>query len=131
MPYTTYDFYQSEYGGQELTEQEFNSLVKHAERKIDMLTYDRIIKKGFDKFSPYIQRKIQLAVCNQIEYFKEIGGTSEVAVSTPDSVSIGRTSISDSNFASTALSLNNGLVGSDVRMYLAPTGLLYAGVGVR
>ncbi|HHR2145751.1 TPA: hypothetical protein ACSYZ1_15230, partial [Listeria monocytogenes] len=41
------------------------------------------------------------------------------------------TSISDSNFASTATSLNSGLVGSDVRSYLAHTGLLYSGVGVR
>ncbi|WP_446923353.1 hypothetical protein, partial [Listeria monocytogenes] len=100
-------------------------------RKIDSLTFYRIRKNGIESFSEFIQQQIQLAICNQIEYFKEAGGTSELAVSKPDNVSIGRTSISDSNFASTATSLNNGLIGSDVRSYLAPTGLLYSGVGVR
>ncbi|HDT8414084.1 TPA: hypothetical protein RD874_002997, partial [Listeria monocytogenes] len=123
MPYTTLEFYINEYAGERLEQEEFSSLLKHAERKIDSLTFYRIRKNGIESFSEFIQQQIQLAICNQIEYFKEAGGTSELAVSKPDNVSIGRTSISDSNFASTATSLNNGLIGSDVRSYLAPTGL--------
>ncbi|HEM1440037.1 hypothetical protein ORY89_06490 [Listeria monocytogenes] len=131
MSYTTLEFYTNEYFGEHLEQEEFSSLLKHAERKIDSLTFYRIRKNGIETFSEFIQHQIQLATCSQIEYFKEAGGTSELAVSKPDNVSIGRTSISDSNFASTATSLNSGLIGSDVRSYLAPTGLLYNGVGVR
>ncbi|MGC9338749.1 hypothetical protein [Listeria ivanovii] len=131
MSYTTLEFYTNEYAGEHLEQEEFSSLLKHAERKIDSLTFYRIRKNRFETFSEFIQHQIQLATCNQIEYFKEAGGTSELAVSKPNNVSIGRTSISDSNFASTATSLNSGLIGSDVRSYLAPTGLLYCGVGVR
>lgn len=131
MPYTTLEFYNDEYAGEHLEQEEFAKLLKHAERKIDSVTFYRIRKSGIESFSEFIQQQIQLAICNQIEYFKEAGGTSELAVSKPDNVSIGRTSISDSNFASTATSLNSGLIGSDVRSYLAHTGLLYNGVGVR
>ncbi|EKY4045610.1 hypothetical protein QI862_002856 [Listeria innocua] len=131
MPYTTLEFYTNEYAGEHLEQEEFNKLLKSAEREIDTETKYCVRQRGIEAFSEFIQHQIQLATCNQIEYYKEAGGTSELAVSKPDNVSIGRASISDSNFASTATSVNKGMLGSKVREYLAPTGLLYSGIGVR
>ncbi|EMV4774391.1 hypothetical protein AAC554_002987, partial [Listeria monocytogenes] len=66
MPYTTLEFYINEYAGEHLEQEEFSSLLKHAERKIDSLTFYRIRKNGIESFSEFIQQQIQLAICNQI-----------------------------------------------------------------
>lgn len=44
MPYTTLEFYTNEYAGEHLEQDEFDKLLKHAERKIDSVTFYRIRK---------------------------------------------------------------------------------------
>ncbi|HEL6541609.1 TPA: hypothetical protein U0F44_002927, partial [Listeria monocytogenes] len=51
MPYTTLEFYTNEYAGEHLEQDEFDKLLKHAERKIDSVTFYRIRKSGIESFS--------------------------------------------------------------------------------
>lgn len=65
MPYTTLEFYTNEYAGEHLEQDEFDKLLKHAERKIDSVTFYRIRKSGIESFSEFIQHQIQLATATK------------------------------------------------------------------
>ncbi|EMK2594064.1 hypothetical protein V8U20_000987 [Bacillus cereus] len=130
MTYTTITFYRHEYRGVDIDETTFDNLLKHAEREIDSETYYRIKKIGYDNFDEFIKEQISLAACAQIEHFYENGGTTEKAFETAQSVSIGRTTISKGgNRQSRNYTESSNLLAPSVYKYLAPTGLLYAGVG--
>lgn len=51
MPYTTLEFYTNEYAGEHLEQDEFDKLLKHAERKIDSVTFYRIRKSGLNRLA--------------------------------------------------------------------------------
>ncbi len=57
MPYTTLEFYINEYAGEHLEQEEFSSLLKHAERKIDSLTFYRIRKTGLNRLANLFNSK--------------------------------------------------------------------------
>ncbi|PED41963.1 hypothetical protein [Bacillus cereus] len=131
MPYTTLNFYRHEYHGSDINEATFENLLKHAERKIDSITYYRIKKQEYDKFSDFDKEQISLATCAQIEHFQENGGTTEKAFESVQSVSIGRASISKGNNNQRSGQTSSNQISSSVYEYLAPTGLLYAGIGAK
>lgn len=131
MTYATLDFYRNEYRGSEIDETTFENLLKHAERKIDAVTYYRIKKRGYDNFSDFTKEQISLATCAQIEHFHEYGGTTEKAFEPVQSVSIGRASISKGSTNQRNSTGPINIISPSVYEYLAPTGLLYAGVDAR
>ncbi|MBC2318780.1 hypothetical protein [Listeria booriae] len=130
MAYVDYDFYTTIYFGEAVNEDDFPRLEARARDKIDEITFYRIQTNGLDFYNDSIQLRIKKAVCAQIEYFVELGGTTAVSVNNPDTVSLGRTSVKANEFASTAIGTDQNVISPDARKYLAKTGLLYAGVGV-
>lgn len=131
MTYTTLNYYRHEYRGSDIDETVFETLLKHAERKIDSVTYYRIKKQGYDTFSDFDKEQIGLATCAQIEYFHEHGGTTTKAFESVQSVSIGRASISKGSDGQSNSQSSSNLVSPSVYECLAPTGLLYAGIGAK
>ena len=51
--------------------EELDAFLKEASRQIDSLTFNRIVKKGFDKLTPFQQELIQEVVCKQAEFLFE------------------------------------------------------------
>ncbi|KGL45404.1 hypothetical protein EP56_07555 [Listeriaceae bacterium FSL A5-0209] len=130
MPYVEQAFYDNDYFGETVDAKLFDKLEARARDKIDQMTFYKVQRNGLESYSQFIQTQVKKAVCAQIEYFIELGGTTAVAVNNPDTVSIGRTSVKSNEFASTAIGTDQNVYSPDARKYLAPTGLLYAGVGV-
>lgn len=129
MPYLTYDEYRS-FGFAEMEESEFNRLLPKASDVLDSVT------RSFYKFnsleddkSEWRRTQFKKAVAAQIEYFHEIGATNSHGMEQPQSVTIGRTSMSFGSNSSNSSS-QNALICKDVFFYLKDTGLLYCGLGV-
>lgn len=68
---------------------EYNLL--RAEADIDTLTYNRIVKKGFDNLTPFQQGKIKNAVCLHAEFLTQYSDMIESPLS---GYSAGSTSVS-------------------------------------
>lgn len=56
-----------------IEEKDFNKLYDHAISKINKLTFNRIVAKGFNNLTTFQQEKIRLALLYQIEYLEENG----------------------------------------------------------
>lgn len=69
--YLDIDFYVNEYNGKPNTE--FNKNLYLAQEKIDEVTHNRIVTKGFDNLTPFQKNKIKMALCFQIDYINENG----------------------------------------------------------
>lgn len=78
-------------------------------------------------------KRFKLALCSQIEYFNEMGAnTFEGINKAPQSVSMGRTSISNgSRYNASGSNESKSLIAEDVYTYLEGTGLLSRIVGGR
>ncbi|MBC1491398.1 hypothetical protein HB884_05885 [Listeria booriae] len=136
MPYVDFNFYTNTYFGEEVENSDFARLEARARDKIDELTYYRVQRRGLSKYNDFIQLQVKKAVCAQIEYFIEMGGTSASAINSPlnfDTVSIGRTSVKSNGLntnSSAGGRVDKNMYSPDAIKYLEITGLLYAGVGV-
>lgn len=130
MPYLTYAEY-AKLGFTELEESEFDELIKKASDVVDSVTRYFYKFNNMDEDVLFRREQFKKAVAAQIEYFHEIGATTSYGMNEPSTVQIGRTSMSSGSRGSqSAQAPKNDIVSSDVYMYLAPTGLLYRGVGV-
>lgn len=130
MSYLTYEEYKN-LGFTEIDQTEFDRLLPKASDVVDSVT------RHFYKFNniaddvPFRQEQFKKAVACQVEYFYETGATTSYGVSEPTTVTIGRTSMSSGIRGSQGSQApKTSIVASEVYMYLAPTGLLYKGIGV-
>lgn len=64
-------FYTEEYGGTIIDEKIINKYLKNASRDIDVLTYNRIIYKGFDNLTDYQKEIIQEVCCEHAFFLME------------------------------------------------------------
>ena len=48
-----------------------SDFLRDASRNIDTLTFNRIVKKGFDKLTPFQQEIIQEVICKQADFLFE------------------------------------------------------------
>lgn len=128
MPYLTYEEYK-ELGFTDIEETEFERLLKRASDVIDGITRHFYRFNDIDKDVPFRREQFKKAVGAQIEYFYEMGATNSHGMEQPQSVTIGRTSMSFGSNSSRNDS-QRGLICKDVYFYLKDTGLLYTGIGV-
>lgn len=129
MPYLTHGEYMAMETFASVRLDEFPKLLNVASDVIDNITnhyYEAYpIEEDLNVF-----RKNQFlkAVACQIGYLKEVGASSTNGVNNnPQSVSIGRTTVSKGN--STSAQVSKSLLTNDAVNYLYPTGLLYSGRG--
>lgn len=67
-PYVAADYYQQEYGGGTVPEEQLEKALRQASRHIDSLTYNRIIGRGFSNLTPFQQEVIREVVCQQADF---------------------------------------------------------------
>ena len=123
MPYIDATYYNDEYEGVAVDEQEINRYIKRASDVIDQVTNYKI--KDFEILPSWIQEQVKKATAAQVEFFALEGGPEVVTGSNDmQSVNIGSFSYQQgSGDSSTSVS-------PAVFDYLRTTGLLYRGIGV-
>ena len=136
MPYIDIDFYLNEYyGAYEGDPSGFPRIAQKATDIIDALTNHQIPRYGgLDRYAPFIQRQVKLATAAQVEYFVAMGGWEEVVNSQLDS--LGSVRLGNFNYGVSGDSTGNQndlakMTASMAKIHLAPTGLLYRGIGTR
>lgn len=127
MPYLTYEEY-NDFGFSEITEDEFNKLIKKSSAVLDTVTRFYYKNNDLESDFPFRKEQFKLAVATQIEYFHDLGATSSHGINSPLNFQIGRTQVST---GAANQKESNKLISKDVYMYLAGTGLLYRGVAVK
>lgn len=61
-------YYHQTYGGSMIPEEELERRLKAASRRIDTLTYNRIVSRGFSMLSEFQQETVREVVCLQAEF---------------------------------------------------------------
>lgn len=125
MSYLTYEEYK-DFGFSEITETEFDRLIKKAGDAIDGVTRDFYQFLDLESDVKYRREKFKKAVAAQIEFFHEAGATTSYSLNEPTNVTIGRTSMGGRSTATS--DSKQPIVSDDAIRYLERTGLLYRGV---
>lgn len=71
MVYVDSDYYKNTYKGTLITDEELDKMLKEASQKVDVLTFNRIRKFGFEKCSEYEKEVIKEVVCQIADFYKE------------------------------------------------------------
>ncbi len=79
--YATSEYYFTIFKGSMLSQDNVNKYLQEATEKIDSITYNRIVAKGFDNLTEFQQECVRKAVCYQAEYYFENGINSLSSVS--------------------------------------------------
>nr|DAY95582.1 MAG TPA: Head Tail Connector Protein [Caudoviricetes sp.] len=131
MPYLTYEEFKTLTGKEDIPDKDFEKFLPKASAVLDSVT------NNFYQFNDITDDRIafrvnrfKLALCSQICYFHEVGAdTFEGINSSPQSFSVGRTSVSNtSRFNPAGANESKSLLAEDIFIYLEGTGLLYRGV---
>lgn len=69
--YVTAEYYQKEYGGSIVPEDDLKKALRQASRHIDSLTYNRIVGQGFSTLTEFQQDVIREVVCQQADFETE------------------------------------------------------------
>lgn len=70
QPYADSSFYHNEYKGT-IIDDNIDKYLKEASRNIDILTYNRIVKKGFENLTEFQKEIIQEVCCEQASFLFE------------------------------------------------------------
>ena len=65
-------YYLNEYHGS-IPDSDVEKYLEKSQEKIDSITYNRIVRIGFDNLTSFQQEKIRKAICIQADYIKEHG----------------------------------------------------------
>src|SRR5690625_3140728 len=97
MTYLTYDEFNELAPHIELEETEFNKLLPKASDVLNNVTSHFYARKDIEKDNLWRVKQFKKALCAQIEYFNEAGGTTHESInSAPQSFTAGRTTVSNS-----------------------------------
>ena len=75
-PYVTPEYYQNEYGGSIISEDQQERALRQASRHIDSLTYNRIVGRGISDLTEFQQDVIRHVVCQQADF--EVENADEI-----------------------------------------------------
>lgn len=129
MEYVDFDYFKDEYGGNEnVTQGDFDKLIKRAIRLARLKTDLRLTPTFFDKAHPNIQEMIKNALCSQIEYDMDTGANSEATAVTANSLSVGNFSYSKGTRSSKDVVSDSSQYSENMIDFLQLTGLMYQGV---
>lgn len=100
--YVDEDYYSNTFNGSKLPDDDIEKYLELAQEKIDSITFNRIVRIGFDNLTDFQKEKVRKAICYQAEYILENGTeTNDIA-----SYSVLDINVSVGNKKTTA-SLNN------------------------
>lgn len=78
--YANEEYYFDTFEGNKIPDDDVKKYLELAQEKIDSITFNRIVKIGFDNLTDFQKEKIQRAICYQAEYILENGlETSNIA----------------------------------------------------
>lgn len=78
--YVNKEYYLNDFKGKKFTEENAEEYLKLAQEKIDSMTFNRIVRIGFDNLTDFQKEKVSKAICYQAEYILENGTeTSNIA----------------------------------------------------
>src|SRR5690606_1012167 len=112
MPYLTYEEYK-ELSFEPFDGTEFDRLLKRASDAIDSVTRHFYKFNNLSEDVPFRRDQFKKAVAAQIEYFHEMGATNTHGLNEPQSVQIGRTSVSSGSRGLTTQQPQNSLISKD------------------
>lgn len=122
-----YDFYQQEYHGEDIGQKFFDANINQAMDNVNEWCHYYFDNHSLDDLPFEMDRiNIKKAICAQVEYFKELGGTTELSRANNNLTSVNIGNFSMSNSANPG---SGSLYSSKAFRYLRPTGLLYGGIG--
>lgn len=124
MPYLTYEEYEK-LTGKTIEPDKFEELLPGASGVLDSVTGYFYVKNELEIDVHFRKTQFKKALCAQLDYFHDVGGTSSHEINNPLTVSMGRTQVMT---GADNQKKTNKLVSDEVYMYLYPTGLLYRGV---
>lgn len=75
--YADKEYYSSIFNGKKITGEEIEKYLELSQEKIDTITFNRIVKIGFNNLTDFQKEKIQKAICYQAEYIYENGYNDE------------------------------------------------------
>lgn len=75
--YATSEYYTDTFKGTLLLQEDIDRYLQEASEKIDSITFNRIVARGFDNLTKFQQEKVQKAVCYQAEYIYKNGYNDE------------------------------------------------------
>lgn len=128
MAYLTFEEYKN-FGYEEITEDDFKTLITKACDFIDIQTRDFYQKNDLETDIEYRKNKFKKAIALQVEYMYQSDSTSSHEVNTPQSWSIGRTSVSEaSRYSNTGKNEAPSIYSDDAIAMLSGTGLLFRGL---
>lgn len=78
--FVDFDYYQNEYGGSELTENEFDNLSRKSERIIDSLMGNKIFYDNLCNYPSKIIIFIKDCICENAEYIKNINEFADTGI---------------------------------------------------
>lgn len=109
----------------------FNALAKQAGDMVDYQTRYFYAQNNIEEDKVTLRVTLfKKAVCAQVKYYDDLGASSAGALnSTPNHISIGRTSITNSGQRGVGNGEAVDTLSEDTRRYLSGTGLLYRGLG--
>lgn len=121
-PYVTAEEYEL-LGFEDIPAEELDAFLKDASRNIDTLTFNRIVKKGFDNLTDFQKEIIKEVVCRQANFLYD---NADAISSILDSYSINGVSMKfGSGFN---VKIEGGLpIQSNVYSLLEQTGLCWRG----
>ena len=67
-PYASSTYYLEAYEGSEIKDECLEKCLKQASRHIDSLTFNRIVKRGFENLSEFQKEVVQEVCCAQAEF---------------------------------------------------------------
>lgn len=118
--YADYTYYKNEYGGTSLDESTAISMLKKASHKIDSLTFNRIVGRGFDNLTDFQQGIIKDVVCSIADYDYNTSINNGLTSYSINGVSM---SFDKSNL----ITVNDIEIEKDIYSLLSQTGLTYLG----
>lgn len=129
MAYIDKPYYRTTYKGIAVADDTtLDTLIMRAEEIINAITNDLIVLNGLSSYATYIQTKIKLATCKQVEYYV-VNGYATSIQSDNANVSVGNFSISTNNRGSNS-SIDKKGYSADAINILASAGLIVRGLHV-
>ena len=74
--YVSKEYYQETFKGK-IPEKEIEKNLKLAQNKINRITFNRIVGKGFDNLTEFQQEKVRESICYQADYIFDNGYNDE------------------------------------------------------
>ena len=128
--YLTFEEY-TNLGYSEMNEEEFGKLITRASDYIDVQTRNFYQFNDLESDILFRKTKFKKAIALQVEYMQATGALSTHDVNTPQSWSIGRTSVTEaSRYSNNGRNEAPSIVSEDAIAALSGTGLLYRGSNV-